>query len=422
MPSGPAVSKAHGIIKQIPDTPSIPNEESSYALPGTHAPLPAKFPTHPPTPPPILKKPSATNGNSTNTDSSQKTARLFLTGLGGQHIRKPSSPLTPISPPPFAALPTDSAGSNTTHQSHQKRPHFVASKAGRRRPVLPRRKSSQTSVPSLLRSEVQVEPDVSKDCEGQGVVQEDKSAELCNNGMMKGEKPDPRDIRARVSEVCANRQQQGTSQVFSSCTSLANLISNSLSGLSFLVVPKTSKSNSKARPRYGGHPKTIPYAQASPTKLVDDHFRLRFAKEMQREDRMLKAVNSLPESERKAALERYTRALTGQEPPKQPKTAWLVVPDDEVACHEPESMSNNNLHDEWPSATDDETSNAWTPDDAQDYYPNTQVDAIPFKLEGMSYASSSRAASRLRAPGQLTVLLRAEQYGYCSDAGFVDST
>lgn len=66
-------------------------------------------------------------------------------------------------------------------------------------------------MPSLLRSEARIGPDVPREYEGQGMVHGDKPAELCNNGAMKGEKPDPRDIRARVSEVYANRQQQGMS-------------------------------------------------------------------------------------------------------------------------------------------------------------------------------------------------------------------
>ena len=116
--------------------------------------------------PPILKKPNATH----TTDSSQNKARLLLTGLGGHNItRKPSNPLTPISPPPFAVSGeeeeeeeegTEKGGDNATvirPQHHQKRPYFVAGKAGKRRPVLARRKSSQTSVPTLLRSEVRAE-------------------------------------------------------------------------------------------------------------------------------------------------------------------------------------------------------------------------------------------------------------------------
>lgn len=120
--------------------------------------------------PPILKKPKSLNGN----ESSQKKARLLLTGIGGQHVtRKPSNPLTPISPPPFAAISkedqnsttatttttddntatdTNTTTTNTTaattrgQYQPQKRPHFVASKTSKRRPVLGRRKTSQTAV------------------------------------------------------------------------------------------------------------------------------------------------------------------------------------------------------------------------------------------------------------------------------------
>lgn len=443
MPSEPAISETHDNVEKESDTPPSSNgESSSHALPEVHAPLPAQFPTYTPTPPPILKKPSATNGNSNSTDPSQKTTRLFLTGIRGQHIRKPSSPLTPMSPPPFAALPGNSAGNTGgRHVHYQKRPHFVAGKAGRRRPVLPRRKSSQTHVPSLLRSEVRVEPDVSRGSvarddrsECPGVGQEDKPVEPCKDRVtMDNDMQNPRDARARDPEQkqqhvnhdihsTPNQQYQGTSHASPTAPAPNSPISDFLPGIKLLLAPKTSKDNHKARPRYSDlrHLKATP----PPMKLVDDHFRLRFAKEMQREETMLKAINSLPEPERSAILERCTRALTGREPPKQSKTAWLVVPGDEAACHEPETMSSNspNDDDEWLSITGDETVNTWTPDDAQDSYSTTQADAIPFKLEGMSYSSSSRAASRLRAPGQLTVLLRAEQYGYRSDAGIVNST
>lgn len=119
--------------------------------------------------PPILKKPKSVNGN----ESSQKKARLLLTGIGGQHVtRKPSNPLTPISPPPFAAVSKEDVNTTTTttddntatdtntttttnttaattrgQYQFQKRPHFVASKTSKRRPVLGRRKTSQTAVP-----------------------------------------------------------------------------------------------------------------------------------------------------------------------------------------------------------------------------------------------------------------------------------
>ena len=166
------------LTKDHIDNDHIPVPESP---PETH---PAPLPTPLPTPnsneggaasrcplPPILKKPNSNaNATHTTTDTSQKKARLLLTGLGGQNItRKPSNPLTPVSPPPFAVPGGEEEGgeggggggkggdntSTLTRPPHpQKRPYFVAGKAGKRRPVLVRRKSSQTSVPTLLRSEV----------------------------------------------------------------------------------------------------------------------------------------------------------------------------------------------------------------------------------------------------------------------------
>lgn len=76
-----------------------------------------------PMPPPILKKSNTSHGET------QKTTRLLLTGIGGQSItRKPSTPPTPVPPP-------------------NRKTYFVASKgkSTKRRPVLMRRKSSQTS-------------------------------------------------------------------------------------------------------------------------------------------------------------------------------------------------------------------------------------------------------------------------------------
>lgn len=152
-----------------------------------------------------------------------------------------------------------------------------------------------------------------------------------------------------------------------------------------------------------------------PTKLVDDHFRVRFAEELQREETLLRAMNSLPEFERNAILERHARALAGQpEPPPRPRTAWVVVPDDE-AEEESCSPQRENSADVSPDSEDwspspGEDAGGWMADDAQDY-TDRELDAVAFRFEGMSYTSSSRAASRLRAPGQLTVLFRSEQYG-----------
>lgn len=162
-----------------------------------------------------------------------------------------------------------------------------------------------------------------------------------------------------------------------------------------------------------------------PTKLVDDHFRVRFVEELQREEKFLNAVNSLPEEERNAVLEGHSGR---SRVPKFPKTTWVVVPDDEAAAEKikvesPTVHNNEDDNDEWAFTGDGEDgAGGWMADDAQDHYTDTQVDAIPFKFEGMSYASSWRAACRLQVPGQLTVLLRAEQYGYRADAGIVDST
>lgn len=164
------------VTKDHIDNDHIPVPPPASPPPETH---PAPFPTPLPTPnsnengaasrcplPPILKKPNSTHTN----DSSQKKARLLLTGLGGHNItRQPSNPLTPVSPPPFAVSGEQGEGEGggggggdnitVTRPPHhpQKRPYFVAGKAGKRRPVLVRRKSSQTSVPTLLRSEVRTE-------------------------------------------------------------------------------------------------------------------------------------------------------------------------------------------------------------------------------------------------------------------------
>ena len=153
---------------------------------------------------------------------------------------------------------------------------------------------------------------------------------------------------------------------------------------------------------------------------------------------LLKTMNSLPEDDRNAVLDRYSHSVSSHSAPeqcKQPQTRLVAVPDDE---HEPESIQdgdgghsgNYDDDDDWVSATGNTNADAdtdtadggWTADDdAQVYDPDSNVDATPFKFEGMSYTSSSRAASRLRAPGQLTVLLRAEQDGFRAEAGLIDS-
>jgi len=145
---------------------------------------------------------------------------------------------------------------------------------------------------------------------------------------------------------------------------------------------------------------------------------MRFAEELQREERFLNAVNSLPEEERSAVLEGHggrSKALS------IPRTSWAEVPGgggagverergtERVQQERPEAAITDN-DDGWSFTGEDV--GGWAADDAQDHYSDIQVDAAPFKFEGMSYASSWRAACRLQVPGQLTVLLRAEQYGY----------
>lgn len=200
-----------------------------------------------------------------------------------------------------------------------------------------------------------------------------------------------------------------------------------MSNLKHILTQSAIQTNSRVPPRQTFHcVSTRRYPQGArnmPVKLVDDHFRLRFAQEIQREESMLKEINSLPAEERKAVQARSISALTGQMLPKKPQTTWVVVSDEEAereALNASSGIVKNSDHDnEWPvttvpTATDDKNSTStWKDDDAQDYSPNTQMDVVP-KIEGMSYVSSARAATRLRAPGQLSVLLRAKQYGHCS--------
>lgn len=149
---------------------------------------------------------------------------------------------------------------------------------------------------------------------------------------------------------------------------------------------------------------------------------------------LLKTMNSLPEDERNAVLDRYSQSVSGHPVPeqcKQPWTRWVAVPDDEPSVQDGDEGSSPNGNydddDDWVSATGntnadtDTADGGWIADDAQAYYPDSNLDSVPFKFEGMSYTSSSRAASRLRAPGQLTVLLRAEQDGFRAEAGLIDS-
>ena len=155
---------------------------------------------------------------------------------------------------------------------------------------------------------------------------------------------------------------------------------------------------------------------------------------------LLKTMNSLPEDERNAVLDRYSQSVSGHpvtEQCKKPQTKWVAVPDDEPESiqdgdgngNDWSSLPNGNFDDDddWVSATGNTNTDAdtagggWIADDAQAYYPDSNLDSVPLKFEGMSYTSSSRAASRLRAPGQLTVLLRAEQDGFRPEAGLIDS-
>lgn len=152
---------------------------------------------------------------------------------------------------------------------------------------------------------------------------------------------------------------------------------------------------------------------------------------------LLKTMKSLPEDERNAVLDRYSQSVSGHPVPeqcKQPRTRWVAVPDDEPSVqdgvHDGDKGSSPNGNydddDDWVSATGntnadtDTADGGWIADDAQASYPDSNLDSVPFKFEGMSYTSSSRAASRLRAPGQLTVLLRAEQDGFRAEAGLID--
>lgn len=158
---------------------------------------------------------------------------------------------------------------------------------------------------------------------------------------------------------------------------------------------------------------------------------MRFVEELQREEKFLSAVNSLPEEERSAVLEGHSGRSKA---PRIPRTSWVEVPGGGDAGgkqnkdvetigttqqERPEADTNDN-DDGWSFTGED--NGGWTADDAQEHYSDTQVDAVPFKFEGMSYTSSWRAACRLQVPGQLTVMLRAEQYGYRWDTGVVDST
>lgn len=157
---------------------------------------------------------------------------------------------------------------------------------------------------------------------------------------------------------------------------------------------------------------------------------MRFVEELQREEKFLNAVNSLPEEERSAVLEGHSGRSKA---PRLPRTSWVEVPGGDADVKQegsvetietmqkecPEADTNDN-DDGWSSTGED--GGGWTADDAQDHYSDTQVDAVPFKFEGMSYTSSWRAACRLQVPGQLTVMLRAEQYGYRGDTEVVDST
>lgn len=175
-----------------------------------------------------------------------------------------------------------------------------------------------------------------------------------------------------------------------------------------------------------------------PIKLVDDHFRLRFAQEIQHEKNMLREIDALPEEERKEAQVQSISALTGLSPPKKPDFTWVVVSDEEAEREAEEAAlnasnaiasSSSSSEPKWPptvispspsptpSVTSDHSdhnnnpTDAWNDDWALDRNtsPNMQVEAVS-KIEGLSYMSSVRAASRLRAPGQLSVLLRSRQY------------
>lgn len=205
-----------------------------------------------------------------------------------------------------------------------------------------------------------------------------------------------------------------------------------MSNLKHILTESAIRTSSRAHPGQAfncvstrRHPQG---ARSMPIKLVDDHFRLRFAQEIQREENMLKEIDSLPEQERKAVQAQSISALTGLPPPKKPEMTWVVVSDEEAeremaeaaalkASNDTVSSSSSNDN-EWfatsTSAIDHSNlASDWTDGYMQDSSPNMQVDAAP-QIEGMSYVSSVRAANRLHAPGQLSVLLRAQQYGHCN--------
>ncbi|ODM20780.1 hypothetical protein SI65_03833 [Aspergillus cristatus] len=530
MSSVPTISKVNA---QPPPTPPTEENEPDNTTRNSNArsnsDLISNSNTNTRTPlPPILKKPKSVNGN----ESPQKKARLLLTRIGGQHVtRKPSNPLTPISPPPFAAATKEDPNATTTttttdnditaitatntttntttaattraQYQYQKKPYLVASKASKRRPVLGRRKSSQTAVPRYeaksdyfgqgdtnattptnpspktttnttvcfnrdedddLKEQTPVTP-----ADEEGPINCEKTAQKESSDT---EAPAPLDQENHQSKQDERTESPNESQppdgkyANTDDPNLKNLPPNLVSNLKLVLAQQkptttntTRPNNTKSRSKHIPYPSTTTNTTThrltnherdhlrrlksstyihqlqhqlqqhkQPAKLVDDHFRLRFAEELQREEKFLNTVNSLPEEERSAVLEGHSGRSKA---PRIPRTSWVEVlggggagverdsDTDRIQQERPEAAANDN-DDGWSSTGED--GGGWAADDAQDHYSDTQVDAAPFKFEGMSYASSWRAACRLQVPGQLTVLLRAEQYRYRGDAEIVDST
>lgn len=348
----------------------------------------------------------------------------------------------------------------TLAQQHQRRMPFVASMMARRRPAMRRRKSSKNAVgPSKLRSEVrfdsedvsedskQDQPGPQLDCQAQTAELEGKTVEQSKpveeEEEAKAGAPDPEKKETGLSDA---EKLQGISLYYLLSHNYPNLIpetkaTEAITNLKHILTESALRSRAQQGQGFNCvstrlHPQG---ARNMPIKLVDDHFRLRFARELQREETMLREIDSLPEEERKEVQAQSISALTGLLPPKKPQFTWVIVSDEEAEREAEEAVlnassdiasSSSSSDAKWPvtatspspslspSFTSDHcssspTSGTWSDDYALDQAvsPSMQVEAVS-RMEGLSYMSSVRAASRLRAPGQLSVLLRAQQYGH----------